>query len=153
MHLNIGIRAAAFLILMTGAGCGENTATVTGRVTYDGQPVTSGSVVFYGDDGRVDSGLLDANGKYIVTRAPIGPVKVAVMASKEVKTSGGKGATPAGPPLGKGKMKKASGVDAKPEPETVLKSTIPERYSDPQKSGLVYTVGSGKQVIDIDLKP
>lgn len=152
MQLHAGIRAAPFLLLLAAAGCGGKTATVTGRVTYDGQPVTSGSVVFHGDNGAVDSGLLDADGRYTIARAPVGPVKVAVMASKEVKASGGKSAAPVGPPLGKGKTKKGT-EEAKPAAETVLKSTIPVRYNNPQNSGLIYTVNSGKQVIDIDLRP
>jgi hypothetical protein len=152
MRLHLVISWGLFLALATTVGCSKGTATVTGRVTYQDQPVTSGSVVFYGEDGRVDSGLLDADGKYTIARAPVGVVKVAVIASKETKTRS-KGPQP-GPPLGKGKTKKSSGEQPQQALETTeLKSTIPERYNDPNKSGLVYTVNSGKQVINIDLKP
>jgi hypothetical protein len=150
MHLPLVIRAIPLLLLLAAVGCGGSTATVTGKVTYKGEPVTSGSVVFYGDNGKVDSGLLDADGSYTIGRAPVGVVKVAVLASMEAKAS--QGGKPLGPPLGKGKPKKGY-EEVKPSPEKVLKSTIPERYKDPQTSGLIYTVASGKQVINLDLKP
>jgi hypothetical protein len=150
MHSPLVIRTIPLLMLLAAVGCGGSTALVTGKVTYKGEPLTSGSVVFYGDNGKVDSGLLDADGNYTIARAPVGVVKVAVLASKSSKSS--RGGPPVGPPLGKGKPKKGT-EEVKPIPETVLQSTIPERYKDAQTSGLVYTVDSGQQVINIDLKP
>jgi hypothetical protein len=152
MHPHLVVRVALFLALLAGLGCGSSTGTVTGKVTFNGQPVTSGSVVFHGADGRVDSGLLDTQGNYTITRAPVGTVKVAVMAAKSSTKVVGGGAPP-GPPAGKGKLKQGPDSTEKPIPATVEKSPIPERYYDPEKSGLVYTVTSGTQVIDIDLKP
>src|SRR5262245_48633374 len=154
MQPHLVIRAALFLGLAGAIGCSGGTASVTGTVTFDGKPVTTGSVIFYSDSGRVDSGLLDADGKYSVPRAPVGVVKVAVKSSMGTKAVGGRAAPPSGPPGGKGKQKKASSEEGKPPPETtVVKSLIPERYSDPEQSGLIYTIKSGNQVIDIDLKP
>lgn len=152
MQPRLMVGVALFLVLVVGLGCGASTGIVTGKVTYQNKPVSSGSVVFHGANGRVDSGLLDANGNYTIARAPVGTVKVAVMAAKSSTKAAGGGAPP-GPPAGKGKLKQAPDTIDKPVPATVETSPIPERYYDPEKSGLVYTVTSGSQVIDIDLKP
>src|SRR5262249_59053460 len=98
-------------ILLAVCACGSETATVTGKVTFQDKPVTSGSVVFYGDNGQVDSGLLDAEGKYTIARAPVGVVKVAVLASKTAGKGSKGGGPPPGPPAGKGK-----GTTAPPAP-------------------------------------
>src|SRR5215467_11553492 len=68
------------LLLPVLAGCGgKRTGFVTGKVTFKGQPVTSGSVTFYGEDGRVDSGQLSIEGNYTIAQAPRGVVKVTVV--------------------------------------------------------------------------
>jgi len=152
MRRHLGIRAALLLILAAVAGCGKGTATVTGKVTYQGQAITSGTVVFYGENGKVDSGILDANGNYTLTRAPVGTVKVAVMVPK-IASKGAGGGPPPGPPAGKGKLKTAPVDPSRPVPAPVEKSAIPERYTDAEKSGLVYTVNPGSQIINLELQP
>lgn len=54
-------------------GCGESsdlppTATVTGTVTYQGQPVANAQITFYPDEGRKPaSGTADEDGAYSLT--------------------------------------------------------------------------------------
>jgi hypothetical protein len=68
------------------AGCGSaTTATVSGSVTYDGQPVGDGYVTFTPSDGKgQDAGAPVANGRYSVTGLQPGPKVVKVIAVKKV---------------------------------------------------------------------
>lgn len=130
-------------LLLAIAGCGEGAASVSGKVTYNGTPVSGGTITFHGTDGKVDGTWIDPDGKYIVTRAPVGEVKVTV----EVGRAGA-------PP----KMPKSKDVPGHPGDKgggtaTGKPMVIPAKYKDPAQSGLTYTLKSGSQVIDIDLKP
>ena len=66
-------------------GCGSSTATVSGEVTYDGQPVGDGYVTFTPADGKgKDAGGPITGGHYEVTGLPPGPKIVKVIAVKKV---------------------------------------------------------------------
>jgi hypothetical protein len=69
---------AALLSVMVLSGCsGEPNATVSGKVTYKGKPVTSGVVVLVGQGGQASApGVVREDGTYVITKAPVGPVKV-----------------------------------------------------------------------------
>jgi hypothetical protein len=69
--------AAAFLGL---AGCrgGNLPASVSGKVSYQGRPVTSGVVVLVGADGKTSTpGAVGPDGTYRIAQAPAGTVRVA----------------------------------------------------------------------------
>ena len=66
-------------------GCGASTATVSGEVTYDGQPVGDGYITFTPADGNGrDAGGEIKDGRYQVTELPPGPKLVKVRAVKKV---------------------------------------------------------------------
>jgi hypothetical protein len=66
-------------------GCGAPTATVTGAVSYDGQPVGDGYITFTPADGKGnDAGGPIAGGRYTVTGLPPGPKVVKVIAVRKV---------------------------------------------------------------------
>jgi hypothetical protein len=68
---------AALLVLGCG-GSGDKPASVSGRVTYNGKPVTSGTVVLIGADGKAsDTGPVQPDGTYSIAHSPAGTVKVA----------------------------------------------------------------------------
>src|SRR5262249_31942683 len=47
------------------AGCGESLGTVAGTVSFDGQPVTNGSVAFVKNDGQISrEGAVISNGAF-----------------------------------------------------------------------------------------
>jgi hypothetical protein len=133
-----------FLLMMAGCGrSGRPTGTVTGTVTYKGTPVPSGTVAFFGPNDQVDSAPINSDGSYTATKVPLGPVKVTVTTppskaadlKKAAKQSGNRR-------FGKG-----------PEfPETVDTVAVPDKYSNPGKSGLGLTVTEGSQPYNIDLK-
>src|SRR5262245_45220865 len=83
-------RATPFVVLAATAalclpGCGAGTATLTGEVTYEGQPVADGSVRLTPADGRgpVKGGEIKA-GSYTVADVPPGPKIVRIEAYKKV---------------------------------------------------------------------
>jgi hypothetical protein len=102
--------------------------TLTGKVTFKGQPVHSGKVSVMSEDGIVCSGDIRPNGRYVVYRVPRGPVRIAVAAYPP-------------PPPGPVPVPAAPYV------------AIPPRYRDFDKSRLMRVVTGGGQTQDLDLQP
>jgi hypothetical protein len=66
-------------------GCGPSAATVSGEVTYEGQPVGDGYITFTPADGKgPDGGGQIAEGRYQVAGLPPGPKVVKVVAVRKV---------------------------------------------------------------------
>ena len=153
-------RPAAILVLAacTLAGCGSGTsyehATVHGKVTYKGKPVTFGSVLFVPleppKDGLMQpaSGEIQTDGTYALkseadSGAIIGEHKVVVVAvdgSKPAETPNPKQADAAPSPAA-GPTRNSVG----------FKSAIPQKYADLTSTPLTRKVASGDNTIDIDL--
>ena len=121
-----------FLTLICGCGpSGSETHTATGKVTFDGQPVEEGEIIFRAADGASGSweGRIVA-GSYTLETTP-GEKRVEVTARRQV----------AGAPAA------ASG-----EPAISFESYIPEKYNE--KSELVANVTpGGPNTFDFDLTP
>jgi hypothetical protein len=66
------------------AGCGHPTATFGGKVSYRGQPVTSGVIYFLGPAPKMQMGMgtIHDHGTYIATDVPVGEVRVSFQAPK-----------------------------------------------------------------------
>jgi hypothetical protein len=162
-------RVAAALVAglaLAPLGCGGGTGTVTGKVTYNGEPLPSGTVVFWNTDGKgTKEAEIQADGSYTIEQMPAGPAKVAVMTPHGGAVAGGGMGGPPGRGPGGGPPqsmvppadKIPPGVDpgkmygsGKPEAKKSVK--IPDSYADPQKSGLTYTVTRGPQEWNIPLK-
>ncbi len=142
-----GLRALGvlFLVLPLAACGGKKTGVVTGKVTFKEKPLNAGSVVFYGEDGRVDSGNIDSDGSYRINRAPVGNVTVTVTVPPDVA---------ARPPTKApgDRARPHPGDKEKPPPSEVKAVQIPKKYSDKKSSGLLFTVTTGEQTIPIELK-
>jgi hypothetical protein len=135
------------LILMTGtlAGCGSRTATVTGRVTYQGKPVSGGSVIVYCSDKQIARGIIGVDGTYSIPNVPYGSSAVTVQA-------------PARVPVGLRVQQTLPPASGGPIPPTVesndpARLTIPLRYTVPEESGLSVVIDRGLVNYDLDLKP
>lgn len=133
------VRRFAALLAVAAAvpGCGPGTAAVAGKVTYQGKPVAWGSVTLRAADGSVHQIGLNPDGTYRLDGVPVGPAQVGV-ASPDPKPSarGGRGGderVPAGPQLPPGAW-----------------FPLPDKFANPQTSGLTVQVGSGSA--DLDLK-
>ena len=136
-------------LALLAAGCGGGKGTVTGEVTYDGKPIPWGRITFLGQEGKkVPRSAWIINGQYTIKDCPTGPVKISVepLEARAAPKDVGKMA----------EMAKEHGhVD--PPPEVIGKKLdIPrdviERYGNPETSGLEYTVESGDNTNNIELK-
>jgi hypothetical protein len=77
-------RLVALALVMTAlAGCSRTaTSTFHGKVTFAGQPVTSGVIYFLGPapDMRMGMGTIYDDGTYTATDVPVGQVRVSFQA-------------------------------------------------------------------------
>jgi hypothetical protein len=134
----------------------SSSATVSGKVTYKGAPLKGGYVTLVTATGISRPGGISEDGSYTIDNVPTGPVKIAVdTESIKPRSSAGKGgmAPPKkyGPPPG---AEQPSAPAYKPPDPTAGADryvAIPQKYADPEKSGLTYTVKSGSQTHDIPL--
>jgi hypothetical protein len=140
IHLSVVLAVSAALI-----GCGDSgpdKGEVTGKVTYNGSALEGAIVTFHPAEGALATGTTDASGQYTL-EAVVGDHKVAVKKSTG-SDLGGDTATE-----GPGDMEKMY-LQAKDQAEEA-KSAIPEKYGDPEQSGLTTTVSSGSNTYDITL--
>jgi hypothetical protein len=146
--------ACAFFLLAV-TGCGKS-ASVKGKITFDGKDIPEGEIIFIGPgDKRATGGI--KNGEYEVKNAPIGECTVLVDTSKaKMRAMGGPGQLPPGmdpnSPAGKKMLeqmkKEMSGKDV----DKVEYMPIPDDFNDPKKSKLTFTVEKGSNEKDFDLE-
>lgn len=117
------LSSLTLLILVGCAKTTPQTAPVNGKVVFNGKPLTTGTVVTIPDAGRGAHGVIGADGSFTLQTfekndgAILGRHRVGVMAVMAGKK---------GPEGGYGK------------------SLIPDRYNNPESSGLNIEVESGK---------
>jgi hypothetical protein len=130
------------LLLPWASGCGDKAkGVVSGKVTYQGKPLANGTVTFVPEEGAPQHAEIKSDGTYRMTHAPMGLVKIGVESRASQESSAPK-KMPRNPE-DYGKLEKAmTGKD----------SLIPEKYADPNQSGLTFTVKKGQQKHDIDLE-
>jgi hypothetical protein len=124
-------------------GCSRPKGTVSGTVTYKGEPVPAGMVAFFGPGDQVASAPLRPDGTYEASGVPLGEVKVTVTTPPP---------GPSAEQLAKNPMVQERNKDGnviRPAEKTV---TVPAKYSRPGTSGLGLTVTEGSQPYDIPLK-
>ncbi|MFO0790069.1 MAG: hypothetical protein U0805_11495 [Pirellulales bacterium] len=122
--------AFAFVVA-TGCGRGSaSTAKVIGSVTLDGKPLTTGNVITLPTAGRGARGPIKSDGTFELGTfsktdgAMVGVHKVAVVAYESTKR---------GPEGGDGKL------------------LVPQRYTNPETSGLTIEVTSSNNTPDLKL--
>jgi hypothetical protein len=156
MHrLQIGLVVPIGLLA---AGCGSK-GDVSGKVLYNGKPLTGGVVTFIPASGKgAYNSNIKEDGSYSMTKVPTGKAKITV-----------KSVAPGGT-LSPMEKRIAEGMKGfkkdQLSPEAIEKMpghdkagsgsgkfvAIPAHYSDPDKSGVEYEVTSGKQDHNIELK-
>jgi hypothetical protein len=139
-----------FCVLLLTTGCGGSKRSVehvnvTGKVTYNGKPVTGGQIMFVSKDGFASTGRIDENGNYTIN-APLGEVKITVdnrmlqsqnpmaMKAREHKRAGRPGYSAEGEPI-QGKYVE-----------------IPDKFTKAETTPLTWTVAKDQPSHDIDLK-
>jgi hypothetical protein len=133
------------LACLAAAGCGPNTSTLVGKVTYQGKPVTSGSVLVYCPDKQIARGIIGTDGAYTIPNVPCGRATVTVQSHTRL-------------PSGMSLQQTLPPSSGGPIPPTVEASdrawvSIPPRYALPEESGLSVVADRGRVTYDIDLKP
>jgi hypothetical protein len=133
------------------SGCGEggpSVASVSGTVTYQGQPVADAMVTFIPEKGTPGNGQTDASGKYTIsTRGKNGAVLGLNKVTVTKMTTDGP-AMPANPTPED--MRKAAEASAR---MSQTESQLPSKYGTAFSSGLTATVTSDESanVFDFDL--
>jgi len=132
------------------SGCGGGGGKVTGVVTLDGQPLPSGTVSFLQSETKQsESAPIGEDGTYSMAKAPVGACKVTVSVPPSMAGPIDPTAVP-GVPRDKAKDPSLPSMPDMGKQAKVV--PIPAHYSDPDKSGLTFTVKSGAQTFDIKLK-
>jgi len=138
------------MLMLTGCGGADKDkptlAKVTGKVTYKGKPLTSGSVIFTpiagkgGETGQTATGEVASDGTYELTTFNTGDGAILGQHTVTV-TVPEKGSEDMGKPDANGRLKYVP-----------AKSVTPSKYSKVDTSPLKCTVVEGGTTFDIDLK-
>ena len=136
VHVVRRVALVALLTSVVAVGCGtpgEELGPVTGRVTFDGKPVT-GAIILFQDDGRGIhmQAKLDENGRFEVSMAagyglPLGTYAVAVKPTGDL------------PPEMQGPVDPSLFTDL----QRSQRPDIPQKYRRASTSGLTITVEHG----------
>jgi hypothetical protein len=142
------LKAVLWLLpLLAGtAGCGS--PKVSGKITYKGEPLHTGKVMITAANGWVGASLINEDGTYSIPNVPPGPAKIAVdtQYSDPVPLSPAARQHKKRPPPPPEAMKVPSGLTIHPPVK------IPDKYKQPETSGLTLEVTGGRQTFDINLE-
>ena len=130
----LGILSAALLLLESGCApsgsTGPETANISGKVTFGGEPVREGTVTFEArESGYVGEAELKSDGRYEMS-IPIASYNVAVR-----------------PPM----VEVATAEDTPPSMDYKEVKNIPNRYRSFETSGLKAEVKAGGSTADFDM--
>ena len=135
-------------LLACTAGCGA--PKVSGKVTYKGEPLHMGQVLFTATNGWTGSSQINEDGTYSIPSVPPGQAKIAVDCPyfEEGKNASSPAARRHGqrPPMSEEAKKGSAGVKEYPPVK------IPDKYKKPETSGLTLEVTGGRQTHNIDLQ-
>lgn len=149
-----------FPLLGLAIGCGSKAGTISGKVYYKGKVLQSGAIniVPEGKGGGFGSPIA-RDGTYRVEKVPAGRAKISVVSgSSKAPTAqemqegmGGMGAKMAQKGMDEQRsMLKEKGKPADAGPIEAV--NLPEKYGDPEQSGLTIDVTGGKQAHDIKIE-
>jgi hypothetical protein len=107
---------------------GGERATAQGVVTYKGQPLPLGWIIFHSKDGREFAGAISPDGRYTVAELPLGPAQVTVAT-------------------------RPTQIMSREEFEMYKKAPpLPPQYSTINTTPLRVEVGKGETTVNFDLK-
>ena len=129
------ILGLAVVAVVAVSGCsskGVKKVTVSGTISYKGHRLQSGILKFVGPEGAYSAASIQPDGTFIITDVVPGEVKVGVM-----EAPGGSGSS-------------SSSDDNKASSRTKPVS-LPEKYREPETSGLKYTITPDTKELNIDI--
>jgi len=122
------------------------TGNVTGKVTFRGKPVYTGSVIIVGKDGVAAAGPIETDGTYVVQKAPVGDVTIGVVSKDPVYLHRISQLRSSRTPIPASALTNPAGLDRKKW------FPIPKEYEEPVHSGLSLSIKKGDNQYDIELK-
>jgi hypothetical protein len=145
---------AAALLLLALCGCGKGKTTVKGTVTWAGQPLKMGMIVFAAADnpGASGSGEIDSKGNYTVNDAPIGDVKVYINLPPKPVGPAGMSAPPPGMSMPADQQPNGPGGIGSTNPKDYPYS-LPDKYKSAEATDLKYKLEKSENTINITLTP
>jgi len=140
-------------LVLSGCSRGPQMAKVSGKVTYKGKAVPTGTIMFHPDSGPTAVGAIGPDGAYTLTTikkgdgAVVGSHRVTIQA-----TTVGSGSL-ADPSSFEEEMQLAQRKDPKAKVLVPGKVEwiVPQKYSRPETTDLTATVESGANTIDFTL--
>jgi hypothetical protein len=154
MRSRVAVLLGIAPLLLLAGGCSGSEGKVSGRVSYNGQPVTGGWVIFRPADGSKNTvnAEIDENGDYS-TSVPVGEVRIAVdNEDLQPSVGGGKGVVPPGVRLPAPTQGDTATPNEPPSTPPGRYVPIPPKYYNVETSGLADTIQSGSQTKNLDLK-
>jgi hypothetical protein len=155
MTLKGALVLALPLCLVVAIGCDKANphapASVSGKVTYKGEPVTGGTITFHPKtEGPSPTTTINADGTYTITDSPAGDFTVTV----ETESINPSKKAPQYPGAGKaGGATTSSPMPGSPPTAAAGKYVkIPQKYADPKTSTLTAKLGAGKQTVNFTLE-
>jgi hypothetical protein len=164
MGLGRWLVCLALGVVLGVAGCntGPASGTVSGKVSYKGAPLKGGTVMVFptGEGKNPVSAEIKEDGTYTAEKVPTGPAKLSVE-TESLKPPMVMGQGPAGGGGSAGKKYQPPPPDPKvktepyapPDPSERAKRyvKIPEKYSNPDSSGLTTMVKTGNNEFNIEI--
>lgn len=125
-------------------GCGAGKGTLSGRVSHDGKPLTSGTVQVFHPDGSDYTSPIQLDGTYSIADIPDGTLVVCVSSPNPVAHYQQL--------FGFARIEQHKASLKPPSPE-IVKSwiAIPWSYSAPESSGLTADISKSLNTHDINL--
>jgi hypothetical protein len=118
----------------------QEKSILTGIVSYGDEIAWQGRITFFGDNGRVVSTNINSDGGFRIDNPPLGKVKVCVTNYPAYASQ--RNAAPI--------IAELPGQAACTAPEPVW-LRLPKRFADPDSSGLLVSIGSGQQRLELSL--
>ena len=128
------------LVFSLSIGCDRKT-TVNGKVSCKGKPVVWGNVILIDANGEYHQGVIELDGSYTIVDVPKGIVKIGVSSPNPNATHNLKNRKP---------DPKADSTAKLDKPAKGAWFPIPDKYADPNSSGLTETVAGKPIVIDLN---
>jgi len=141
--LNLSVVFLCLVIAGCGGPSGPDLVECSGTVTFKGDPLAGATVTFMVPNSPIAMGVTGSDGKFVITTggrpgAPVGDAKVGV-----VKITAAQEAMQTASPDDMRKMAEtAMAKGNKSQTYEMPKSEIPEKYTNPQSSGLTATIST-----------
>jgi len=136
------LSSVLFACVLAAAGCSKIGGDVSGTVTLNGKPLSSGVVVFHMDNGKSVSAAIASDGSYILQKPQKGNATISIETVQTPETNTNIAS------LAPGKPDPSNPANEKPAPKAA-KIMIPDKYKNDKTSGFSITIGGGPQTLDI----